>query len=335
MTRSGASSAGTSEPLQGGSRRRDAAAFRLLRENGIFIGLILLLLIFTVLSPVFASERNLLNLLRQVSINGILAVGMTFVVLTAGIDLSVGATFALAGLVSATFAVMEPSPLTVALAIGAPLAVGAAVGLGNGLAVARLAVAPFVVTLGAMTIVRGLTFMYTDAQPITDIPEWYTALAEGYLWIMPNPVVVFFAVALVAWLVLTRTRGGRYVYAVGGNVEAARAAGVPVKATLIAVYVVCGITAAIGAIILTGRLHAAQAVAGLGYELNAIAAVVIGGTSLFGGKGGVPGTVAGAMVIGVLLNGLNLLNVSSYVQQVLIGVIIVASVFVDERLRSR
>ena len=213
--------------------------------------------------------------------------------------------------------------------------IGAAVGLGNGLAVARLGIAPFVVTLGALTIVRGLTFMYTDAQPITDIPEWYTALAEGYLWFMPNPVVVFFAVALIAWIVLTRTRGGRYVYAVGGNVEAARAAGVPVRTTLTAVYVICGVTAAIGSIILTGRLHAAQAVAGLGYELNAIAAVVIGGTSLFGGKGGVTGTVAGAMVIGVLLNGLNLLNVSSYVQQVLIGLIIVASVFVDERLRSR
>jgi ribose transport system permease protein len=177
--------------------------------------------------------------------------------------------------------------------------------------------------------------MYTDAQPITNIPDWYTVLAEGYLWIIPNPVVAFFAVAVVAWLVLTRTRGGRYVYAVGGNIDAARAAGVPVQSTLLSVYIVCGITAAIGSIILTGRLHAAQAVAGLGYELNAIAAVVIGGTSLFGGKGGVPGTVAGAMVIGVLLNGLNLLNVSSYVQQVLIGVIIVTSVFVDERLRAR
>jgi putative xylitol transport system permease protein len=326
---------GRLDPVRRTDQGRTTPAIRIVRENGIFIGLLLLLAVFTVLSPVFASERNLLNLLRQVSINGILAIGMTFVVLTAGIDLSVGATFALAGLVSATFAVMEPTPFSMALALVVPLAVGAVVGLGNGLAVARLRIAPFVVTLGAMTIVRGLTFMYTDAQPITNIPDWYTVLAEGYLWIIPNPVVAFFAVAVVAWLVLTRTRGGRYVYAVGGNIDAARAAGVPVQSTLLSVYIVCGITAAIGSIILTGRLHAAQAVAGLGYELNAIAAVVIGGTSLFGGKGGVPGTVAGAMVIGVLLNGLNLLNVSSYVQQVLIGVIIVTSVFVDERLRAR
>jgi ribose/xylose/arabinose/galactoside ABC-type transport system permease subunit len=247
----------------------------------------------------------------------------------------VGSTLALAGLLSATFAVREPTVVNVLLAFLVPLLAGAAVGWLNGSAVSNLRVAPFIVTLGTMTIVRGITYIYTNAQPITGVLPWYTQFGEGYLGPIPIPVITFFVVVLVALLVQEFTRFGRYVYAVGGNPEAARASGVPVKLIVLSVYVICGALAGLSAIILTGRLHAAQSVAGTGYELNAIAAVVIGGTSFSGGKGSVHRTVVGALIIGVLLNGLNLLNVTSYIQQILIGSIVVGAVWVDERLTRR
>ncbi len=300
-----------------------------LGNYGILAGLILLILLFAILSPTFLTSTNILNLLRQVSVNGIIAVGMTLIILTGGIDLSVGSTFALAGLLSATFAVRDPSPFNVILAFLLPLLAGGFIGMLNGAASGYLRIPPFIVTLGMMTIVRGTAYMYTNAQPIANLPSWYNAFGEGYVGPIPIPVITFLLVVAVASFAQEVTRFGRYTYAVGGNLEAARASGVPVNRIIMIVYIVGGALAGLSAIILTGRLHVAQTIAGTGYELNAIAAAVIGGTSFSGGRGGVQRTLVGALVIGVLLNGLNLLNVTSYIQQILIGVIIVGAVWLD------
>lgn len=304
-------------------------------QGGIALGLIGLVALFAILSPDFLTSRNLFDILRQASVTGILAIGMTFVILTAGIDLSVGSILAIAGILSAEFATEAAGPIPILLAFGVPLLIGAAAGLFNGFGVAVLGVTPFVVTLGTLSIYRGVTLLYTDAQPVVGVESWYAAVGQGYIGPVPTPVVIFFALAALAALVLRTTRFGRYVYAVGGNLEAARAAAVPVHKVLVGVYVIAGACAGLAAIILTARLTVAQATAGVGLELTAIAAVVIGGTSLFGGKGGVGGTVIGALILAVLVNGLNVMNISSYIQQIVIGAILIAAVWFDERLRGR
>jgi len=304
------------------------------RALGLYAALALLVLGFSLASPAFRSAENLSLVLRQVSVNGILAVGMTFAVLSAGIDLSVGSLLAVAGLVSALLAQREPGALGIALALGAPCAVGVLGGLVNGGIVAYTRVSPLIVTLGTLTAYRGFAVWFR-VNPVYELQPWYRELGRLELGPLPLPALVFFGCAALASLVLSRTRFGRHVYAVGGNEAAARAAGIDVARVKLAVYAISGFCAGLAALVLTARLGAAQSVAGQGFELQAIAAVVVGGASLFGGRGRIRDSVAGALLIGVLFNGLVLLDVPSPVQQMLIGAIIVGAVWMDAALRGR
>jgi ribose/xylose/arabinose/galactoside ABC-type transport system permease subunit len=279
------------------------------------------------------------------SITGLLAIGMTFVILTAGIDLSVGSLLAFAGLVAAAVAKggMEDR-FTVGdetigygwqLAALAAIAVGLLGGLLQGVAITKLKVPAFVVTLGGMSVFRGAALLFAAGGPISGFQPDYTWWGQGRIAGVPVPVIIFLVAALIAHVVLSYTRYGRRVYAVGGNPEAARLAGVNVNFVIASVYVIMGFFAGLGAFVLSARLNSAEAVAGTGYELTVIASVVIGGTSLFGGSGSIFGTVIGAILIGVLLNGLVLMNVNSYIQQIIIGVIIVLAVAFDTFAKSR
>ena len=311
------------------------------------IYLTVLMAVFAVLEPRFLSPLNLFNVMRQVSIFGLLAIGMTFVIIVRGIDLSVGSLVALAGLVAAAvakggfesrFAVgaqAEAAGYGWQLALLAALAVGFLAGCIQGLAVTKLSVPPFVVTLGGMSAFRGAALLFAGGGPISGFDEGYRWWGQGYVGPVPVPVIVFIVAAIVAHIVLSYCRLGRWIYAVGGNPEAARLTGVPVERITFLVYVIIGVLAGLGGFVLSARLNSAEAVAGLTYELTVIASVVIGGTSLFGGVGTIFGTVIGTILIGVLLNGLVLNNVSSYVQQIIIGVIIVLAVAFDTFAKSR
>jgi ribose/xylose/arabinose/galactoside ABC-type transport system permease subunit len=309
--------------------------------------LIALMVGFAIGEPRFLSPLNLFNVMRQVSVYGLLAVGMTFVILTAGIDLSIGSLLAFAGLVAAAvdkggvsnrFSVGAGQE---ALGYGWPLAALAAVVVGvaggwiQGLAITRLKVPPFVVTLGGMSVFRGAALLFAGGGPISGFDADYVWWGQGKIGPVPVPVIIFIVFAALAHVVLRYTRYGRQVYAVGGNPEAARLSGLNVRRVIGSVYVIMGFFAGLGAFVLSARLNSSEAVAGIGYELTVIASVVIGGTSLFGGIGTIFGTVIGTMLIGVLLNGLVLLDVSSYIQQIIIGVIIVLAVAFDTFAKSR
>lgn len=313
----------------------DAVTFRrILSEYGIGVVFVLELILFSALSPHFATVDNLLNVTLQTSITAIIAVGMTFVILTAGIDLSVGSLVAFAGVVT-TFGLRMDVPLPVAyiLGIGTGLLFGACSGSLAGLFVTKFRITPFIVTLALMTIWRGAAFVVTEGRPVWELPEGFAEIARGRLFFIPIPTLIMLIVFGAAHFTLTQTRFGRYVYAVGGNIEAARLAGINTKAVLIRVYVISGVLSALSGILLASRVNSGQPNAGLMYELDVIAAVVVGGTSLFGGKGTVLGTLIGSLLIGVLRNGLNLMNVESYVQQVVVGVVILLAVLMD-RLRK-
>ncbi|MDF0596083.1 ABC transporter permease [Psychromarinibacter halotolerans] len=310
------------------------------------IFLLLLIVAFAVLEPRFLHPLNVLNVFRQVSISGLIAIGMTFVILTAGIDLSVGAIVALAGLVGAyvakgglesRFAIGTAADTgnPVILAFLAALAVGAACGVLQGLAITRLRVPPFVVTLGGMTAFRGAALLFSGGGPISGFSPDYGWWGQGRIGSIPVPVIIFVAAAIVAHIVLRHTRFGLHVYAVGGNAQAAEANGIPVRRVTLAAYVIVGAMCGLATFLLSARLNSAEAVAGMGLELDVIAAVVIGGTSLFGGVGTIFGTVVGALLIGVLRNGLVLMNVSSFVQQIVIGLILVAAVAIDQYAAAR
>lgn len=303
-----------------------------LQRFGLPIAFVALVMVLALLSPAFLTPENLLNVARQVSVNAIIAAGMTFVILTAGIDLSVGSVLGLAGVLIA--GVLKGGG-TLGLALTAGLAVGAGFGVLNGLAVAYGRVAPFIVTLATLTIARGVTLVYTQGQPISNLGGGFDWLGQGDVAGIPVPVVIMALVFAASYVVLTQMVVGRYVYAIGGNVEAARLSGINVRRHTILVYAIGGLCSAIAAIILTARLDSAQPTAGVGYELDAIAAVVLGGTTLMGGEGGIGGTLLGAFLIGVLNNGLNLLNVSSFYQQIVKGVVILLAVLLDQRLRGR
>jgi ribose/xylose/arabinose/galactoside ABC-type transport system permease subunit len=307
--------------------------------------LIALMALFALIEPRFLSSINLFNVMRQVSITGLLAVGMTFVLLTAGIDLSVGSLVAFAGLVAAAVAKggLE-NRFTVGeggvgygweLAALAAIAVGLLCGWLQGVAITRLKVPPFVVTLGGMSAFRGAALLFAAGGPISGFEPSFTWWGQGKIGPVPVPVIIFLVAALIAHITLRYTRYGRQVYAVGGNPEAARLSGLNVDRIIASVYVIIGFFAGLGSFVLAARLNSAEAVAGTGYELTVIASVVIGGTSLFGGSGTIFGTVVGTILIGVLLNGLVLMNVSSYIQQIIIGIIIVLAVAFDTFAKSR
>ncbi|MGS0728280.1 ribose ABC transporter permease, partial [Shewanella sp. 0m-11] len=281
-------------------------------EQKSLIALFSLIFVVSLLSPNFLTVDNLLNILRQTSVNAIIAVGMTIVILTAGIDLSVGSVLALSGAIVATLIGMDV-PVMVALPVA--LIAGAALGAISGIIVAKGKVQAFIATLVTMTLLRGVTMVYTDGRPVptgfTDTADSFTWLGTGYVLGIPVPVWLMAVVFAGAWYLLNHTRFGRYIYAVGGNESAARLSGIAVDKVKIAAYAICGSMAALAGIIVTARLSSAQPTAGMGYELDAIAAVVLGGTSLMGGKGRIMGTLIGALIIGFLNNALNLLDVSS------------------------
>ena len=317
------------------SKQIGKSSFRDLLVSQYFVIIVILLamgIVMSFLSPVFLTSRNLLNVLLQTSINITVAVGVTMVILTGGIDLGVGSVVALTGV---TLGTMLKANVPIPLAFLMAVLVGALTGIINGLLVSKGRVPAFVATLGMMSAARGLSLIITGGQSIYVFPKSFlNFFGVGYLWFIPMPVVIASVVVIVAQYSLSQTRFGRYVYAIGGNSEAARLAGVKVTLMIVITYMIAGITYAVGGTILTARLNSAQPIAGVGYELDAIAAAVIGGTSLSGGVGTIWGTVLGALIMGVLRNGLNLLNISSYIQQVLIGTVIVGAVLID-RMRNK
>ena len=302
------------------------------RQFGTLIGLAVLCAILWILTPYFLTVSNLLNIAEQTSINAIVAVGMTFVILSGGIDLSVGSIVALSGVVLGA-ALQSGQPLPVALVLAA--AVGLACGLGNGALVSWGGLPPFIVTLGTMSIARGAALLFTEGRPVSGFDPGFRMLATGRVAFIPAPVIATILVYAIAHFVLTRTTFGRYVYAIGGNEEATRLSGVAIRFHKTMIYGVSGLMSAIAAILLTARLNSAQPIAGMMYELDAIAATVIGGTSLMGGEGSLGGTLVGALIMGVLRNGLNLLGVSSFLQQIVIGAVIVVAVLLDTILKRR
>jgi ribose transport system permease protein len=302
------------------------------RQFGTLIGLVVLGAILWILTPHFLTVSNLLNIAEQTSINAIIAVGMTFVILSAGIDLSVGSIVAFSGVVLGTaLKGGQPMPIALLLALG----VGLGCGLVNGGLISSGGLPPFIVTLGTMSIARGAALLYTEGRPVSGFDESFRVLATGRIGFLPAPVLVMGLVYLIAHFVLTRTIFGRYVYAIGGNEEATRLSGVSIRFHKTMIYGVSGLMSAIAAVILTARLNSAQPIAGMMYELDAIAATVIGGTSLMGGDGSLGGTLVGALIMGVLRNGLNLLGVSSFLQQIVIGGVIVVAVLLDTVLKRK
>lgn len=304
---------------------------------GLVLALVGLCLILAWKNPKFLEIQNLINVLRQISISGILAVGVTYVLLTGGVDLSLGSVVALAGVVAARCAQVPECPLAVAALMG--VLAGLACGTVNGILITQGRVAPFIVTLGMMTAARGLALVISDGKPVSnlnkaffllgdDVPGLQIPTGHGVVG-LPVPILILFVIALSSYVFLKNLRLGRYIYAVGGNEQAARASGLNVGGIKLFAYMLCGALAGLAGVVLASRVQTGTPNAAVGYELDAIAAVVIGGTSLSGGVGGVGGTILGALLMGVINTGLDLLNVKSYYQQIVKGVIIVAAVWLD------
>ncbi|WFU12108.1 ABC transporter permease (plasmid) [Rhizobium sp. CB3090] len=301
--------------------------------TGPLIGLLILCMFLSVATDRFLSVRNALNILDQITVLGVMSVGMTFVILIGGIDLSVGSVLALSMMVMGWVANVAGLPMAVAIPLA--LLASAVSGLIVGVMVTSFRVPAFIATLAMMSVARGIANMITDGQQIVGFPDWFTMLAiDRHFGVLTATVFLMLAIVIVSWLFLKYRSEGRMLYAIGGNPEVARLAGINVPVVTIGVYVVCAVLAGVAGIVLAARLDAVQPSSGFGYELDTIAAVVIGGTSLSGGAGGIGGTLIGVLIIGVLRNGLNLLNVSPFLQQVIIGVVIVLAVGA-ETLRRR
>ncbi|MCM3653934.1 ribose ABC transporter permease RbsC [Metabacillus litoralis] len=300
------------------------------QKLGPLLGLIILVVIVSILNPSFLEPLNILNLLRQVAINALIAFGMTFVILTGGIDLSVGAILALSSALTAGMMVSGVDPI-LAIIIGCIL--GGLMGTVNGLFITKGKMAPFIATLATMTIFRGLTLVYTGGNPITGLGDSYLfqLFGRGYFLGIPVPAITMILAFVFLFIILHKTPFGRKTYAIGGNEKAALISGIKVPKVKIMIYSLSGMLAALAGAILTSRLNSAQPTAGTSYELDAIAAVVLGGTSLSGGKGRIFGTLIGALIIGTLNNGLNLLGVSSFYQMVVKGIVILIAVLLDRK----
>jgi ribose transport system permease protein len=294
---------------------------------GIYIAFILVCVIISILNPVFLSVSNLLNVLRQVSLTGITAIGVTFVILAADIDLSIGSVAALGGVLAV--GLYTNSKLNLALALGIALLASAAIGLIMGAIITKGRVHSFVVTLGMLSIARGLTLVYAKGAPISGLNDAFRFIGGGHLWGVPLPLIFFIVIALIAHLILTKTPYGIRIYAIGGNKEATRLSGINTDLVRIVSFGICSLLAGFAGIILAARVNSGEPVAAEGWELDAIAAAIIGGTSLYGGKGGISATIIGALFLGVIRNGLNILGVSSFYQQVFIGALIIIAVIID------
>ncbi|MDR0568705.1 MAG: ABC transporter permease [Spirochaetaceae bacterium] len=296
-----------------------------------FSGLFALGLAFTLLSPYFFSPNNLLTVATQTAVIAIIAIGQTYVLITGGIDLAIGSNMALAGMFAA---LCMRAGVPVPLAVLAGAATGVVSGAASGALIAYAKIPPFIATLGLMTVCRGIALTVTGAIPVSNLPKSFTVWGTGDTLGIPNPVISMVLLTAVFGFILGKTKLGRHIYATGSNYEAARLSGINTKHTLMAVYMFSGFLAAIAGLIMAARIISAQPSAGDGYELDAVASSVIGGTSTMGGEGAVAGTFIGAFVIGVLRNGLNLIGVSPFIQKIVIGVVIVASVFLDKVQRK-
>lgn len=295
------------------------------------VGLVVVSCLMGLASDNFFSVSNIFNVLRQVSIVAVLAVGMTFVILTGGIDLSVGAVMALVGTLAAGLIVNSGLPAGVALPLGVGL--GLLIGLANGFLVAWGRMPAIIVTLATMGMARGLALIYSGGYPISGLPSWISWFGVGRIGIFPVPVLIMIVIYAIAWVVLQRTAFGRHVYALGGNELAAQLSGVKTRRVKLAVYGIAGLTSALAAMILTGRLMSGQPNAGVGFELDAIAAVVLGGAAISGGRGLILGTLIGAILLGILNNGLNLMGINPYLQDVIKGGIILLAIYIGREWR--
>jgi len=315
---------------------RPTTAGRFLRQAqqqfGPLLGLVILCVIAAILSPVFLEPRNLINVLRQSSVNAIVAAGMTLVILSGGIDLSVGSVLALASTVMGLLMIHLDmhSGLAILLALG----VSALIGVTNGLIITRMSVPPFIATLGMMSIARGAALEMTKGYPQFGLHQDFRFIGAGEVGPIPWPVIITLALYVLVYLVLRYTKVGLYAYGIGGNEQAAIFSGINVKRYKTILYMLCGLLAGIAGVVLSARLDSAQPIVGEGYELDAVAAVVIGGTSLFGGEGTIWGTLIGALIMGVIRNLMNLMEVSAFLQRIVIGAVIILAVFVDQ-LRRR
>lgn len=297
-------------------------------KYGVVMGLALIMIFFTVMKAKFLTVDNMLNMLRQTSINGFLAIGMTFVILTGGIDLSVGSIVGASGMFAALAArTVTGMPWYAAVLVG--MAVGLTLGLVNGIIIAYVKVPAFIATLGMLSIARGITFMASDAKPVPGLSPEFLKIGGGSLAIIPIPILILIVVLIIAYMALYKTRYGRYVFATGGNPVSARVSGINVKMITCSVYMISGMLAGVAGIILTSRVTSGLAAGGEGYEVDAIAAAVIGGNSLSGGRGRLWGTIIGFLIMGAMNNGLDMMAVSSYWQLVIKGSIIIGAVMLD------
>lgn len=303
------------------------------KNMGVYLGLLVLIIISAILSPVFLTSENVFNTLRQASAIGIVAIGSTLVILNGGIDLSVGSVLTLAacmttGLMAGKNGVTFPVIIAVML-------VGLLFGFINGIIITKRRVEPFIITLGMSTVIQGIVLLVTKGSPVGQIAPNLKFLGSGYLWVVPVPVIVFVIFFIITTIMLHRTVFGRYIYSVGGNAEAARLSGIKTDRNKIYVYMITSMSAAIAGIVLAARVSVGDPYMGRGYELDAIAAAVIGGTSMAGGVGGLGGTIAGVLIITIMNNMLNLLNVSPFVQQIVKGLIIIAAVVFQRKATKR
>ena len=303
----------------------------IIRESIIlppFIGLILLVILASLLSAHFFTFKNIINVLRQVSIVAIISVGMTYVIITGGIDLSVGSVAALSGMVTGMFLKNLGAGIFISICMG--IISGMLCGLFCGIIItSRIRMPPFIATLAMMSIARGIALMMTRGRPIFNLPESFGFLGGGFIWRIPIPIIIMLCIYVFAHISLTHTQSGLYYYAVGGSEEAARVTGIKTDAVKMRAYLISGFCSSIAGIVLASRVMVSEPIAGFLYELDAIAAVIIGGANLFGGEGVVVGTLIGAVIMGVLRNSLNLLNVSTYLQQVIVGCVIVTMVSIS------
>ncbi len=302
-----------------------------LSRFGIYIAFAIMCIFFATQNAVFLSPVNIINILRQVSFNAILAMGMTVVIITGGIDLSVGSVLALAAVVAASLVKANSPILPVFLAVLIALAIGALCGFLSGIVITKGKRPPFIATLVMMTIARGVAQLYTTGRPVTGLQPAFKFIGAEFIFGIPVPIYIMALVTLVTYIILSHLRLGRYIYAVGGNEQSARASGIKVDSVKIFAYVFSGILSALVGVILAARLNSATPILGQGYELDAIAAAVIGGTSMDGGRGKVIGTLVGALIIGTISNGLDILNVSAYWQQIIKGLIILIAVLLDRK----
>lgn len=313
------------EPIT--SEKPSPTRLRGLGQYGLLIAFLVVCVVLSIIAPRFLTVSNLMIIVTQVSINALLAFGVTFVIITGGIDLSIGSTVAVTGVVAALFAHPDTYPVIVPVLAG--LAAGLLLGAFNGLVITRSKVPPFIVTLGTMTIGRGLALILSKGRPVSNLSDSFNFIGGGQILGIPTPIIILVVFFIICSVLLRKTVLGRYLYAVGGNEQAAKASGIQLNKVKMVVYTLCGGLAALAGILLTSRITTGQPNAGVGFELDAIAAAIIGGTSTSGGTGTMTGTLIGALLIGVISNGLDLLNVTSYYQQVVMGIIIIGAVVLD------